>query len=107
MAEHRFEGVATVPLRVVDDVSPVTTGMNVGGDEPRKTAHRVLCCFDQHVGELLLMIGRDGKDVDQGEDLGSRATRRCVRCQVSLQYSNIISVLIYIYQDAEKKASVE
>src|SRR6185295_13368741 len=69
IAKHRFEGVATAPLRIVDNVSAVKTGVNVGGDEPRQVAHRVLCCFDQHVGELLLISGRDGKNVDQGEDL--------------------------------------
>jgi hypothetical protein len=46
---------------MVDDVSAVKTGVNIGGDEPRQMAHRVLSGFDQHVGELLLLIGRDGK----------------------------------------------
>jgi hypothetical protein len=33
-AKHRFKGVATAPLRVVDDVSAVKTRVNVGGNEP-------------------------------------------------------------------------
>src|SRR3954454_8892122 len=89
IAKHRFEGVATAPLRVVDDVSAVKTGVNVGGNEPRLMAHRVLCCFDQHAGESLLVIGGEGKDGNRGENLDSRANRRCVRCHVSL-CSNII-----------------
>ena len=64
IAKHRFEGVATAPLRVVDDVSAVKTGVNIGGNEPRLMAHCLLCSFDQQVGELLLPIGRDQKDVD-------------------------------------------
>jgi hypothetical protein len=64
MAKHRFEGVTTSPLRVVDDVSAVKTRVNIGGDEPRLIAHHLLCCFDQQAGEFLLPIGRDRKDVD-------------------------------------------
>src|ERR1700730_4749676 len=51
IAKHRFEGVATAPLRIIDDVSAVQTGVNIRGDEPRQMAHRVLCGLEQHVGE--------------------------------------------------------
>jgi hypothetical protein len=78
IAKHCFEGVATAPLSIVDDVSAVKTGVNVGGDEPLQVAHRVLCCFDQHVGELLLMIGRDGKELIKVTISAPRANRRCV-----------------------------
>ena len=57
IAKHRFESVATAPLRVVDDVSAVKTGVNIGGNEPRLMAHCLLCGFDQQVeGALKSMI---------------------------------------------------
>jgi hypothetical protein len=56
------------PLRVVHHPGPVQTAMDGGQYEAREVSHRPFGHLDQEVDELLLRVGRDREDIDQGED---------------------------------------
>jgi hypothetical protein len=65
LAQNRVEagegGIATPPLRIVDDASAVKTGVNIGRNKPGSMTHRSLCRFDQEISDLLLSIGATEK----------------------------------------------
>jgi hypothetical protein len=67
--QHRFHVLPRAPLGVVGDAGAVQAAVEVGRDEAGHPGDDLRRRLRQEVEEPLLVLGRDGEDVDQRDEI--------------------------------------
>jgi hypothetical protein len=88
MREHRVHSLAGLPLRIVHDVAPIETAMDVRRHETWQVLDHLFGRIVEHLHKLILLARIDGENT-QGPQFGVFGYPRVNVFEVNLALDNI------------------